>query len=52
VIGVLFAHVGGIPVEETLGAFGPALVLGFGVTWARLRAHAGAVSRRRARRAR
>ena len=28
------AHVGGIPVEETLGSFGPALLLGLGVVWA------------------
>ena len=32
------AHVGGIPVEETLGSFGPALLLGLGVAWAKLRA--------------
>ena len=38
-ISVPFAHVGGLPVEETLGAFGPALLVGFGVAWARLRAH-------------
>jgi hypothetical protein len=33
-----FAHIGGVPIEETLGSFGPALLVGFGVTWARLRA--------------
>jgi hypothetical protein len=38
VIGVPFAHVGGIPIEETLGSFGPALLVGLGVAWARLRA--------------
>jgi hypothetical protein len=32
------AHVGGIPIEETLGSFGPALLLGLGVAWAKLRA--------------
>jgi hypothetical protein len=29
------AHVGGLPIEETLGAFGPALLAGLAVTWAR-----------------
>lgn len=37
-ISVPFAHVAGIPIEETLGAFGPALLVGFGVAWANLRA--------------
>ena len=37
-ISVPFAHVGGIPIEETLGSFGPALLMGFGVAWAKLRA--------------
>jgi hypothetical protein len=32
------AHVGGIPIEETLGSLGPALLVGFGVAWANLRA--------------
>ncbi len=32
------AHVGGLPIEETLGAFGPALLVAFGVAWAKLRA--------------
>ena len=32
-----FAHVGGIPIEETLGSLGPALFVGFGVAWANLR---------------
>jgi hypothetical protein len=32
------AHVGGIPIEETLGFFGPALLVGFGVAGAQLRA--------------
>ena len=31
------AHVGGIPIEETIGSFGPALVVGVGVAWAKLR---------------
>ena len=37
-IGVPFAHVGGVPIEETLGSFGPALLVGIGVAWAHLRA--------------
>jgi hypothetical protein len=38
VISALFAHVGGLPIEETLGSFGPALLVGFGMAWAKLRA--------------
>jgi hypothetical protein len=37
-IGVPFAHVGGIPIEETLASLGPALLVGFAATWANLRA--------------
>ncbi len=37
-ISVPFAHVGGIPIEETIGSFGPALLVGFGVAWSKLRA--------------
>jgi hypothetical protein len=37
VISVPFAHVGGIPIEETLASFGPALLVAFGVAWAKLR---------------
>jgi hypothetical protein len=33
-----FAHIGGIPIEETLAPFGPALLVAFGVAWAQLRA--------------
>jgi hypothetical protein len=33
-----FAHIGGLPIEETLGSLGPALLVGFGVAWANLRA--------------
>jgi hypothetical protein len=33
-----FAHIGAIPIEETLGSFGPALLVAFGVAWAQLRA--------------
>jgi hypothetical protein len=36
-INVPIAHVGGIPIEETLGSLGPALLVGFGVAWAKLR---------------
>ena len=32
------AHVGGIPIEETLASLGPALLVAFGVAWANLRA--------------
>jgi hypothetical protein len=32
------AHVGGIPIEETLGFLGPALLLAFGAVSATLRA--------------
>jgi hypothetical protein len=31
------AHVGGVPVEETIAAFGPALVIALRVTWWRAR---------------
>ena len=37
-IGVPLAHVGGIPIEETLASFGPALLVAFGVASAQLRA--------------
>jgi hypothetical protein len=36
--GVPVAHVGGVPIEETLGSFGPALLMALGVAWAQLRA--------------
>jgi hypothetical protein len=32
------AHIGGVPIEETLGSLGPALLVAFGVAWAQLRA--------------
>jgi hypothetical protein len=48
-----FAHIGGIPIEETLGSLGPALLVAFGVAWAQLRARLRPVrSRARARRKR
>ncbi len=34
---VPFAHVAGVPIEETLAFFGPLLFVGFGVAWANLR---------------
>jgi hypothetical protein len=34
---VTFAHIGGLPVEETLGSLGPLALVAFGVTWAQLR---------------
>jgi hypothetical protein len=34
---VPLAHVGAIPIEETLATLGPALLVGFGVAWAKLR---------------
>jgi hypothetical protein len=37
-IGVPAAHVGGVPIEETLGSLGPALLVGFGLAWAKFRA--------------
>jgi hypothetical protein len=37
VIDVPFAHVAGMPLEETLASFGPLLFVGFGVAWANLR---------------
>jgi hypothetical protein len=36
--GALFAHVGGFPIEETLGTLGPALLVAFGMASAQLRA--------------
>jgi len=32
------AHIGGLPIEETLGSFGPALLVAFAVTSANVRA--------------
>jgi hypothetical protein len=36
-IDVPFAHVAGMPIEETIGSFGPVFVVGVGVAWAKLR---------------
>jgi hypothetical protein len=38
-MGSPLAHVAGIPVEETLGSFGPVLLLVAAAAWARLSAH-------------
>jgi hypothetical protein len=38
VTGAPLAHVGGIPIEETLGLYGPALVVAAGAASASLRA--------------
>jgi hypothetical protein len=38
-----FAHIAGIPIEETLGSLGPALLVGFGMAWANLRSRLGRV---------
>ena len=45
-IAVPLAHVGGVPLEETIGSFGPALLVGVGVAWARLRARLRRIGRR------
>jgi hypothetical protein len=45
-----FAHIGGVPVEETLGSLGPALLVAFGVASTRLRALVRAVRSRAAAR--
>jgi hypothetical protein len=45
-IGAPFAHIGGIPFEETLAPFGPAILVAFGVAWAQLRAHLRSVHSR------
>jgi hypothetical protein len=39
--GTPIAHIGGIPLEETLGSLGPALLVGFVVAWANLRSRLG-----------
>jgi hypothetical protein len=41
-----FAHIGGVPIEETLGSLGPALLIVFGVAWTQLRARLRAVRSR------
>jgi hypothetical protein len=34
----VFAHVGGVPIEETIGGLGPFLLVAFGAATVRLRA--------------
>jgi hypothetical protein len=38
VISLPFAHMGGIPLEETLTSLGPALLVAFWAAWSQLRA--------------
>jgi hypothetical protein len=38
VIGAPLAHVGGVPIEETVASFGPALLVALGAVAAKLRA--------------
>jgi hypothetical protein len=49
VIGVPLAHVAGIPVEETLASLGPAVLVGFGVASAQVRARLRRLRSRRSR---
>jgi hypothetical protein len=37
-MGVPMAHVAGIPIEETIGVYGPAVLLAFGAAWTIVRA--------------
>ena len=41
---IVLAHVGGVPLEETLASAGPALLVAFWVAWANLRARAARYS--------
>ena len=34
----MLAHIGGLPIEETLGLLGPGLLVGLVLAWANLRA--------------
>jgi heme-degrading monooxygenase HmoA len=45
-----FAHIGGLPIEESLGSLGPAVLIALGVTGAKLRAWCLRVRRRAASR--
>jgi hypothetical protein len=50
-MGLPLAHVSGIPIEETLGSFTPALLLAFGAASTTLRARLrGVLTARKARR--
>jgi hypothetical protein len=46
-IGVPIAHVGGLPVEEALAMYGPALFLTLGAAWASLSTRVRGLRRRR-----
>ena len=50
-MGLPFAHVGGIPIEEALGSYGPVLLLAAGVASAWLSAHIRHLRARKRRRA-
>jgi hypothetical protein len=47
----MIAHVGGLPIEETLGMYGPALLLALGAASARVGARLQRVRSRRRERA-
>jgi hypothetical protein len=47
--GLPLAHVGGIPIEEAVGSYGPALILAVGVASAQLRARVKNRKRQRGR---
>jgi hypothetical protein len=49
-MGIPVAHVGGIPIEETLGSYGPALLLVAGAASATLSARVRNLRRRQRRR--
>ena len=42
-----FAHLGGIPIEETLASLGPALLAALGLAWANLRVRLARIRLRR-----
>jgi hypothetical protein len=44
---ISFAHIAGMPVEETLASLGPALLIGSGLAWAKLRAQISGTKRTR-----
>lgn len=50
-IGLPFAHIAGIPVEETLASYGPALLIALGAAAAMVRAHLRRLRFRRRKRA-
>jgi hypothetical protein len=46
-IAVLFAHIGGLPVEETALSFGPVIAAGGGIATLKLREHLRRADRKR-----